>query len=145
MKSIISAYNKHILRPCTKYSECICRGKSECEVNNKCQTTWSIYQTDVTSSVDDEYKWYLGLTKTKYKEQFTNHKGSLKNKFKSPNTELSIINYVWLLEKDRTIPTIIWKTIKVVFSKMISNLCKCAPDNCNNMKFGVVVTALYYS
>ena len=46
-----------------------------------------IYQADVTNNVDDECKYYLGLTKTTFREQFNDHKRSLRNESKRTSTE----------------------------------------------------------
>ena len=54
-----------------------------------------IYQADVTNNVDDECKYYLGLTKTTFREQFNDHKRSLRNESKRTSTEF--LKYVWLV------------------------------------------------
>ena len=122
MKSIISAHNKQILRPSIKESGCNCRDKNDCPLDNKCKTTRLIYQADVTNNVDNEYKYYLGLTDTTFKERFNNHTMSFRNEFRKTNTELS--KYVWLLKENGKVPNITWKIVKLVYGKTTSNFCK---------------------
>ena len=122
MKSIILAHNKQILKPCIKESGCNCRDKNDCPLNNKCKTTRLVYQADVTNNVDDEYKYYLGLTDTTFKERFNNHTKSFRNEFYRTNTELS--KYIWLLKDNEKVPTIKWKIVKLVYGKTTSSICK---------------------
>ena len=68
MKSIISSHNKQILTPKNKQVGCNCRIKNSCPQDNKCLTLQLIYQADVTNNLDNEYKSYLGLAETTFKE-----------------------------------------------------------------------------
>ena len=89
MKSIISAHDKQILYPDMKEFDCNCRDKNKCPLDNKCLPPQLIYQADVTNNIDNEYKYYLGLAKTTFKERHNNHKKSFKNVHYKNNTELS--------------------------------------------------------
>ena len=64
-------------------------------VDNKYVTSQLIYQADVTNSLDDEYKYYLGLAETTFKERYSNQKSSFKIENSKSSTELS--KYVWSL------------------------------------------------
>ena len=79
MKSIISSHNKQILTPKNKQVGCNCRIKNSCPLDNKCLTSQLIYQADVTNNLDDEYKYYLGLVETTFKERYSNHKSLFNN------------------------------------------------------------------
>ena len=68
MDSIISAYNQRLLTTNNSSFGCNCRNKSNCPLEEKCLTPKVVYQADVTNDVDDEYKFYYGLTKTSFKE-----------------------------------------------------------------------------
>ena len=68
MKSIISSHNKQILTPKNKQVGCNCRIKNSCPLDNKCLTAPVIYQADVMNNLDNEYKSYLGLEETTFKE-----------------------------------------------------------------------------
>ena len=70
----------------------------------------------------DEYKYYLGLTDTTFKERFNNHTKSFRNEFYRTNTELS--KYIWLLKDNEKVPTIKWKIVKLVYGKTTSSICK---------------------
>ena len=50
---------------------------------------------NVTNNLDDEYKFYLGLAETIFKERYSNQKSSFNNKNSKNSTELS--KYVWSL------------------------------------------------
>ena len=88
MKSIISSHNKQILTPKNKQVWCNCRVKNSCPLDKKCPASQLIYQADVTNSLEDEYKYYLGLAEITFKEQYSNHKSSLKNENSKSSTEL---------------------------------------------------------
>ena len=69
MPSIISSHNKQILTPKNKQVGRNCRVKNSCQLDNKCRTSQLIYQADVTNHLDNEYKYYLGLAETTFKER----------------------------------------------------------------------------
>ena len=122
MKLIISCHNKQILTPKNKKVGCNCRAKNSCPLDNKCLTSQLIYQADITNNLGDEYKYYLGLAETTFKERYNNHKSPFKNKNNKNSTELS--KYVWSLRENNKIPSIKWKIIKIVYSKATSSFCK---------------------
>ena len=122
MKSITLSHNKQILIPKNKQVGCNCRIKNSCPLDNKCLTSQFIYQDDVTNNLDDEYKYYLGLAETTFKERYSNHKSSFNNENSKNSTELS--KYVWSLRENNKIPSIKWKIVKIVYSKATSSFCK---------------------
>ena len=144
MKSIISSHNKQILTPKNKQVGCNCRVKNSCPLDSKCLTSQLIYQADVTNNLDNEYKYYLGLAETTFKERYSNHKSSFKNENSKNSTELS--KYVWSLRENNKKPSIKWKIVKIVYSKATSSFCKLCltekllilntlgDDNCLNKK-----------
>ena len=89
MKSIISSHNKQILTPKNKQVGSNCRIKNSCAHDKKCLTSQLIYQGDVTNNLDDEYKYYLGLAETTFKEPYSNHKSSFNNENSKNSMELS--------------------------------------------------------
>ena len=72
--------------------------------------------------MDDEYKFYYGLTDTSFKERYRNHIKSFRHHRYENKTELS--KYIWKLTQENKIPTIKWKIIQVVHSKVKLNFCK---------------------
>ena len=115
MKSIISIHNKQILTPKNKQVGCNCRIKNSSPLDAKCLTSQLIYQADVTNNLDDEYKYYLGLAETVFKEQYSNDKSLSNNENSKNSTELS--KYVWSLRENNKIPPIKRKIVKIVYSK----------------------------
>ena len=89
---------------------------------DKCLTPMAIYQADVTNGVDGEYKFYCGLPKLWFKEWFRNHTESFNHWLYQNNTELS--KYIQTLKHQNKTPTIKWKIIQVVNSKVKLNFCK---------------------
>ena len=122
MKLIISSHNKQILTPRNKQVGCNCRIKNSCPLNNKCLTSQHIYQADVTNNLDNEYKYYLGLAETTFKEWYTNQKSSFNNENSKSSAELS--KYVWSLRENNKILSIKWNIVKIVYSKTTSCFCK---------------------
>ena len=89
MKSIISSHNKQILTPKNKKVGSNCRTKNSCPLDNKCLKSQLVYQADVTNNLDDEYKYYLGIAETTFKERCSDHKSSFNNENSKNSTELS--------------------------------------------------------
>ena len=79
MKSIISSHQKQSLTPKNKQVGCNYRVKNYCSIDNKCLTSQLIYQAVVRNNLDDEYKYYLELAETIFKERYSNHKSLFKN------------------------------------------------------------------
>ena len=73
MGSIISAHNQLLLTSNSGFLGSKCRNKSNCPLEEKCLTPKVIYQPDVKNDVDDEYKFYHGLTESSCKESFRSH------------------------------------------------------------------------
>ena len=97
MAAIISSHNNQVLQPPIKTYGCNCRNKKSCPLDNKCKTPKIIYQADVSNNVDNETKFYYGLTETSFKERYGNHKKSFKYEKYKYETELS--KYIWDLHE----------------------------------------------
>ena len=121
MKSI-STHNKKILTPKNKQVRYNCRVKNSCPLDNKCLISQLIYQVNVTNTLDEGYKYYLGLAGTTFKERYSNHKSLIKNKNSKNSTEL--LKYVWPLRENNKMPSIKWKILKILYSKAKSSYCK---------------------
>ena len=122
MGSIISAHNQHLLTPNNSVFGCNCRNKSSCPLQGKCLTPKVTYQADVTNDGDGEYKFYYGLAETLFEERFTNHTKSFNHRQYLNETELS--KYIWTLKHQKKNPTIKWKIIQVINSKVKLNFYK---------------------
>lgn len=73
MDSIITAYNQLLLTPNSSFFGSNCRNKSNCLLEEKSLTPKVMYQADVTNDVDEEYKFYYGLTNSSFKERLKNY------------------------------------------------------------------------
>ena len=65
---------------------------------------------------------YYGLCETAFKERCRNHTSSFRHEKNRNETELS--NYIWTLKKDKMVPSIKWKTLRIVRGKRTSNYCR---------------------
>ena len=78
-------------------TECNCRNKDQCpldiELDNKCLTSSVIYNAQVTTN--NATKNYIGLTEGTFKQRFSQHKATFKNRKYTNSTELS--KYIWQL------------------------------------------------
>ena len=108
MKSIIASHNKKILenKDDSKSDEpCNCpkskdAGTVNCPmVNGSCQSKGIIYKATVKSTDNSKPKFYIGLTATKFKQRFYNHRSSFNNQNKKDATKLS--GYIWQLKKKK--------------------------------------------
>ena len=77
---------------------------------------------DVTNNLGKEYKYYLGLAETTFKERYSNRKSSFKNENSKNSTQLS--KYIWSSRENNKKPSIKWKIVKIVYSKATSSFCK---------------------
>ena len=111
-----------MLQPKPRTNGWSCRDKNTFPLDKKCLTPKVIYQADFTSDTDDTYKYYLGLAERSFKDRYNNHKPSFHNDQPKNSTELS--KYVWSLIYENKTPTINWKIIKMIYSKVRTNFCK---------------------
>ena len=121
MGSIISAHSQRLLTPNNSSFGCNCRNKMNCPLEEKYLTPKIIYQTDMTNDVDDKYKFYSSLAESLFKERFRNHTKSFNHLQYQNETELP--KYIWTLKHQNKTPTIKWKLIQVVNSKVQLNFC----------------------
>ena len=100
MKQIISNHNKTILNKDSntesKTSNCSCRIKEACPVNQKCQTSILIHQATVTRHDNNKEESYIGLTDNTFKARYNGHTSSFQNEQYRNATNLS--NYIWTLK-----------------------------------------------
>ena len=80
ISSILSSHNLNVIHPYkTQTYGCNCRIKESCPLQNQCLTPKIIYQADVENDINNDSKFYFGLTETPFKEQFANHSRDLKH------------------------------------------------------------------
>ena len=74
------------------------------------------------NNVDDEKRFYIGITEHSFKKRFSNHKKSFNLKKYEKETELS--KYIWKLKEDGKSPSIKWSIVKRVNSTPNKSFCK---------------------
>ena len=107
----------------TKYG-CDCRSKESCPLK-------IVYRADVNNVTNDEKKFYLGVTETRFKERFRNHTRDFKHPKDRNSTELS--KYIWELKDANISPVTEWSIVTKVLSKTIK-FCKL----CLSEKFYII-------
>ena len=102
MASVIRNHNTNLLkdRTPTDIKECSCRQKQEFPLDKKCLSGYLVYNASVDRLDTNETKHYHGICKKNFKERYSNHTASSRNKSKEKSTELS--KYIWEL-KDNNI------------------------------------------
>ena len=125
IKSNVDSHNKNILNSKEKIErKCNCINKEKCPLNNECQESCIVYQATITSSLRDEKeKIYFGVSETKFKLRFANHKKSFSNRRYEKDTELAI--EYWRLKDLNADPNITWKIKKKCSLRMAGS------KNCN--------------
>ena len=103
--------------------ECNCRIKNDCPLDEKCNFKNIIYQATL---IPEKAGWkkenYIGLTSTKFKFRWANHKATFKNRDLEKSCKLA--QAVWKL-KDKNINfTLKWKILaRASTYSPISNVC----------------------
>ena len=112
LQTIIKKHNRKILETSKKPStekNCNCRKKNDCPLKNNCLTSSVVYNANVTTESDTIGKNYIGLTKETFKQRYTQHKLSFRNRNYSNSTELS--KHIWTLKVSNTNFTINWSIL----------------------------------
>ena len=122
MALFIAMHNRSILNPNDQVYGCNCRVRNDCLLQHKCLTPGIVYQATVTNNNDDAEKFYYGLRETTFKERYRNHTSSFRHEKNRNETELS--NYIWALKKDKIVPSIKWKLLRIVRVKPTSSYCR---------------------
>ena len=131
MGSIINNNNKKILtnNNTTPQNGCNCRKKGQCPLDNNCLTTSVIYKANVTTDKDDTGKNYIGLTEGTFKQRYTQHKLSFRNRKYANRTELA--KHIWKLKDNIENYKISWSIISSASAyNNISKRCNlCLTEN----------------
>ena len=77
---------------------------------------------DGANDVDEEYKSNYSLTEGSFKERFRNHAKSFNDRRYQNEAVLS--KYIWTLKHQNKTPSIKWKIVQVVNSKVKLKFCK---------------------
>ena len=109
MKSIINMHNKKIINPPTNVEErkCNCVNKDSCPLQEKCLTRSLVYKAKIKSTEENSVqKTYYGLSETKFKTRYANHKKTFNNPIYKTDTELS--SEYWKIKNNNQNANIIW-------------------------------------
>ena len=120
--SIMSSHNKLKLSQTNIDPSCNCRMKQDCPVENKCLSNNIIYKAEVTNNLNQEEKFYIGLTANSFKDRLNKHKTSFKHRRYENQTELS--KYIWKLKDENKVPTIKWSILKKTGGSVSKRYCK---------------------
>ena len=110
---VVSKTEKSSRRLRTRQSQrkknCNCRKKKDCPLKNNCLTSSVIYNANVTTESDAAGMNYIGLTEGTFKQRYTQHKLSFRNRNYSNSTELS--KHIWTLKDSNTNYKIDWSIL----------------------------------
>ena len=92
--------------------ECNCKSRDNCPMNGLCNLNNVIYQAIIypKENITDKKKTYIGLSSTKWKERYSNHKYTFSHEHLKHHTALS--KQFWCLENKGFIPEIEWSILK---------------------------------
>ena len=119
---IINNHNKEIIKEFhdrtnynnndnSKQNECNCKTRNNCPMNGLCNLNNVIYQGIIyqKENIKDE-KIYIGISSTKWKIRYANHKFSFSHKHLKNQRTLS--KHFWSLKNKGSTPEIQWSMLK---------------------------------
>ena len=110
MKSRINIHNKKVAKaiPSAQARTCNCINKSKYPLNNKCLSNNILYKANITSMSENyKNKTYYGISETKFKSQYANHRKSFENR--NYKTDIELSNEIWKLKEQNKNADISWK------------------------------------
>ena len=110
IKSAINSHNRKILHsPVDNQSRtCNCINKTDFPLQEKCLSENTLYQADI-SSENFQTKIYYGISETKFKTRYSNHKKSFNHEKHKNDTQLS--NELWKVKASKEEPVLVWKIL----------------------------------
>ena len=93
--------------------ECNCKSRDNCPMNGRCNLNNVIYQAIIypKENITDQ-KTYIGLTSTKWKERYSNHKFTFSHEHLKHHTALS--KQFWCLKNKGLTSEIEWSILKKI-------------------------------
>ena len=106
VKQAINSLNRKILHPFVNIQSrnCNCIKKIDCPLQQKCLSENTQYQVDI-SSENFQTKIYYGISETKFKTRFQNHKRQFNNKKHKSDTQLS--HELWNIKASKEEPVLV--------------------------------------
>ena len=107
IKSAINSHNRKILLPpVNNLSNCI--DKTYCPLKEKSLSENALYQADI-SSENFQRKIYYGISETKFKPRYSNHKKSFNHEKHKNDTQIS--NEFCKIKASKGEPVLVWKIL----------------------------------
>ena len=93
IESIISSHNKRVLKEenTEQKRTCNCRCKKDCPLDGNCLVSSLVYKAEVTTT--NSVHSYIGNTGNEFKERYTQHKNTFKNRNLRNKTTLA--GFIW--------------------------------------------------
>ena len=117
MNNVNRKHNSKIMKnsaPSTTKT-CNCHRKTGCPMDGNCFSEYLIFKASVSTTTN---KYYYGTCENTFKERYSNHNCSFRNKCRKKNTELS--KYVWELKQKDINYFINWDTVM----KLQKDVCR---------------------
>ena len=116
MATLIKRHNARVCNPAARQDPttqrcCNCRGgKEACPLTGECLVKGVVYEASATVEGGGPAMKYLGSTATTFKEQYANHKASLKHESKQHHTEL--YKFTWQLKRAGIAHQVNWRILQ---------------------------------
>ena len=116
MDRIINTHNQKLLNrdihtTQINKSNCNCKVQEKCPLEKQCLIKNIIYKATIrTKEEPNRIKYYIGASKTKWKNRFYNHNMSFKQERYRSSTTLS--KYIWEIKEKGLTPEISWEILK---------------------------------
>ena len=110
IKSAINLHHRKILHPPVNNQSrtCNCIDKTDCLLQEKSLSENTLYQVDI-SSENFQTKINYGISETKFKTRYSNHKESFNHEKDKNDTQLS--NELWKIKASKEEPVLVWKIL----------------------------------
>ena len=92
-----------------KHNQKILNANQTCLLENNCLTPSIVYNAKFTTTEDPIGKNYIGLTEGPFKQRYTQHALSIRNRHFANSTELS--KFIWHLKDNKTDFEIKWSIL----------------------------------
>ena len=103
---------------------------TDCPLQEKCLSENTLYQADI-SSENFQTKIYYGISETKFKTRYSNHKKSFNHEKHKNDTQLS--NELWKIKASKEEPVLVWKILGQYEAYNVSTKLQIAIYRWNNM------------
>ena len=120
--SIISSHNQGILHPPSNNYGCNCEDTNTCPLDGKCLTPEIVYKANVSNNIDNDKRFYIGMTNPPFKERSRNHNRDFNHERYRNSTDLS--KYVWSLKDSNKQAKIKYEVVHKVLGKAKLNYCR---------------------